>query len=520
MRVVVWLIAGLALACGVLDLFSAQSTLRTSEMLIGLSLIVVSIGLSQRKRRAWLAGLALSTFSLTIELPANSLDVSLLAPAILLGLLWALRSLYTVHSGTPSLRQDGVKLALAVAAAYSYGAIGFWLLETAEFHRDFHWHDSLRQAALFLTFIGDSVTIPHTAYSRWFLGSLESLGVALLALAGLILFRPVAYRLQQRAQELEKATELVNRHGRAVQDYFKIWPDKSFYFHPTGEAFLAYRVSRSFAVVLGDPVGPRELLPDIVARFEEYCRSNGWRVAFHQALPEFLSEYEALGFRRLKVGDEAIVDIPGFSLAGPTRKQLRNTVTKLERLGITTEWKDAPLDDVTIAQARAISQEWLSLPGNRERQFTLGWFDAAALRNTPLLIALDAGGRMLGFVNVVASYRAGEVSVDLMRRSTTAPNGLMDFLFVKLIEEARKRGNERVNLGMAPMAGFQPGEVAGRVERAVHTFCQNHDAGFRFRGLKEWKAKFATEWEPRYALYRRAADLPALGLALARVSER
>ena len=107
-----------------------------------------------------------------------------------------------------------------------------------------------------------------------------------------------------------------------------------------------------------------------------------------------------------------------------------------------------------------------------------------------------------------------------MRRGSAAPNGLMDYLFVKLIEEAGLRGYDRVNLGMAPMAGFQAGEAAGHIERAIHAFFQNHDAGFRFRGLKEWKAKFATGWEPRYAVYRRNVDLPALGLALARVSER
>ncbi len=515
-----WLITALALGNGVLDLFSAQSTLRTSEMVGGLALIVVSIGLAQQKRSAWLAAIGLCIFSITLKLSSAALDGNALPLAALLGLLLPLRGSYRVRSAAPSLKEGGLRIALAVAAAYAYGAIGFWLLRPSEFHQNFRWLDAIRQTSLFLTFIGDRATVPHTAYARWFLGSLESLSAALLVLAGLILFRPVVYRLNRRVQELETAMSLVKRYGRSVQDYFKLWPDKSLFIHPTGEAFLAYRVGRRFAIVLGDPVGPRELMPGMIALFEDFCRMNGWRVAFHQALPEFLSEYEALGFRRIKVGDEAIVDVRGFSLAGPARKQLRNTVTKLERLGVRTEWKSAPLSDEIIEEARAISQEWLSLPGHRERQFTLGWFDPASLRQTPLLVARDAQGRMLGFVNVVESYRAGEVAVDLMRRGSDAPNGLMDFLFVKLIEEAARHGFDRVNLGMAPMAGFHAGEAAGRVERAIHKFFQSYDAGFRFHGLKEWKSKFATAWEPRYAIYRRTLDLPALGLALARVGER
>jgi phosphatidylglycerol lysyltransferase len=71
---------------------------------------------------------------------------------------------------------------------------------------------------------------------------------------------------------------------------------------------------------------------------------------------------------------------------------------------------------------------------------------------------------------------------------------------------------------MAPLAGFQPGERTRADERAIHAFFQRWNVGFRFSGLKEYKSKFATLWEPRYAMYRNALDLPRLGLALARVS--
>jgi len=33
------------------------------------------------------------------------------------------------------------------------------------------------------------------------------------------------------------------------------------------------------------------------------------------------------------------------------------------------------------------------------------------------------------------------------------------------------------------------------------------------------RAKFATDWEPRCAIYRSALDLPKLGVALSKVSE-
>ena len=460
----------------------------------------------------------MSALSLAIELPPARMDRQIIAPIVLLALLLVARRCFSEGSGVPSLKEEGLRIAAAATAAYVYSALGFWLLEEVEFHHNFHWAEALRQAALFLSLVGGGI-LPHTAYARWFIGSIHTLTFAVLAYAGWALFRPAVYHFQQRAQELSIAQALVERYGRSVQDYFKVWPDKSFFFHPSREAFLAYRVGRGVAVVLGDPVGPTNLLPETIRRFENFCRSKGWRVAFHQILPESLPVYESLGYRHMKVGDEAIVDAGEFSLAGSARKQLRNTVSKLERQGVRAEWLTAPLSPEILAEAGEVSKEWLGLPGNRERQFTLGWFREEVLRETPLLAARDKDGRMLAFLNPVESYRGGELSVDLMRRRSDAPNGVIDFLFVKLIEQAREDGYERVNLGLAPMAGFRPGEEADRLERALHGFFQKSNHGFRFRGLKEWKGKFATEWEPRYAAYRHTLDLPALGLALARVSE-
>jgi lysylphosphatidylglycerol synthetase-like protein (DUF2156 family) len=42
---------------------------------------------------------------------------------------------------------------------------------------------------------------------------------------------------------------------------------------------------------------------------------------------------------------------------------------------------------------------------------------------------------------------------------------------------------------------------------------------FSFGGLRAYKAKFASRWEPRYVIYRNALDLPKLGIALGKVSE-
>jgi phosphatidylglycerol lysyltransferase len=69
------------------------------------------------------------------------------------------------------------------------------------------------------------------------------------------------------------------------------------------------------------------------------------------------------------------------------------------------------------------------------------------------------------------------------------------------------------------MSGFEEREDASPEERAVHFFFERLNFLFSYRGLKQYKAKFATSWEPRYAVYRTVLELPQLILALGRVSE-
>jgi phosphatidylglycerol lysyltransferase len=172
-----------------------------------------------------------------------------------------------------------------------------------------------------------------------------------------------------------------------------------------------------------------------------------------------------------------------------------------------------------LATLKEISDEWLRLPGRRERQFTLGRFEPGYVHSTPIVLAEDVEGRAFAFLNRIPSYVPGEATIDLMRHRTEIPNGIMDFLFVRLFLELKEQGFTRFNLGMAPMAGFQEREEASAEERAIHFFFQHLNFLFNYSGLRAYKAKFATSWEPRYLIHQHPLDLPAVALALGRISE-
>jgi len=97
--------------------------------------------------------------------------------------------------------------------------------------------------------------------------------------------------------------------------------------------------------------------------------------------------------------------------------------------------------------------------------------------------------------------------------------GVMDYLFVKLLLRDRAEGYTRFNFGMAPVSGFREREEASAMERAVHQLSRRLMFFFSFAGLKAYKAKFTSPWEPRYEIYRYALDLPRVGIALGEVSK-
>jgi phosphatidylglycerol lysyltransferase len=336
--------------------------------------------------------------------------------------------------------------------------------------------------------------------------------------SGFALFRPMLYRFHMVPRERAMARGIVQHYARTPLDLFKLWPDKCYFFSPSQRCVIAYRVANNTAVALGDPVGPKAEIGATAREFVEMCRKNGWAVAFYQTLPDFLPVYRRLRLKRLKIGDDAMVDLPHFSLQGKSKRELRCKVRQLEAMGIHSREFQPPVPDDIIAQLKAVSDQWLRIPGRRERSFTVGQFDPDYLRSTPVLVVVDSVGTVLAFINLISVGRS-EITGDLMRRRTDAPNGTMDYLFIKLFLYARERGYARVSLGMAPMTGFQKSEEATMEERAIHRLFQKLDFLFSFRGLYRYKAKFATSWEPRYLVYGNVLELPRTALALRRLSE-
>jgi phosphatidylglycerol lysyltransferase len=534
----VWLLVGVALVNGLLQIsralvgpydqhwailrllpFGLHYWSRSLSLIFGFALLYLSFNLLRRKRVAWwLAVLssAVAAFHGVYGLPWYAVFTSV----VMLGLLLLFRDKFTVHSEPRSIMRGFGVIAVSVVLVLAYGTAGFWLLDEQDFGIDFHLSEAFVRTLRAYTLIGNGDLVPRTYQGTWFLYSLGLTGIIVGGFAAYSLFRPLAYRLGTLPHERQEAKVILEWHGTSSLDFFKLWPDKSYFFSENQGTLIAYKQATGVAIALGDPVGPEQELEATTRAFVRYCSENGWSVAFHEVLPSLLPMYRRLGLRVLKIGEEAMIDLEHFRSHTAERKSFRRIRRKFQSEGYRLIRYAPPHRWALLNEVEEISQEWLSLPGRRERSFTLGSFERSYLGETPLFVVRDPHGHPLAFVNEIPSYREGEATIDLMRYRLEMPNGTMEYLLTELMLTLREEGYRRFDLGLAPLAGVgdQPG--ATLQERALSQLYERLTRFFSYKGLRFYKAKFEPDWEERFLVYGVGPlALARVGVALTRVTE-
>lgn len=318
-------------------------------------------------------------------------------------------------------------------------------------------------------------------------------------------------------QNQKHASEILTKYGKEALDYFKLKKDKSIFIFQ--DTLIAYKICGGDIVVLGDPVGPESQIGMAISSFNDFCKEHGWQLSFFQTSDRQLKAFSDGGFDRIKIGSEAIVDLENFDLVGPKKKDFRNRIRKLEKLGFFTKIYNGNISQELLSQLKTISDEWLDEPNRIERGFSLGYFNQEYINESQIMTVENEAGEIVAFVNIINSYKSNEMTIDLMRKCKTAPSGVMDYLFVKAILELKERGYSSLSLGLAPMSGFQAGEKTSFAELTVHSIFKRLNFLFNYQGLKVFKDKFATSWEPKFLVFKSIHQLPQLALSIKKILE-
>lgn len=445
----------------------------------GVALLFVARGMLMRLDAAWWAGLGLAVLGLVLALPKG---IALSEAALLASLAAALalsRKQFTRKASLLAVPFSGGWLLAMAAIVAAVTVLLFFVYQDVDYARELWWQ---------FEFDG------HAPRS---LRALVGVAVLALALALRQLLRPPPPPMAlPDASELARA-EVVVRTQDSADAGLALTGDKHLLFSESGDAFVMYgRQGRSW-VALFDPVGPRAQCQELVWRFLERARDCGARGCFYQVRADTLPLYLDAGLRLFKLGEYAYVPLADFSLQGKRRSNLRNSVNRCEREGLSFEVIETEVVATVLDELRAVSDAWLARHRTAEKRFSVGAFvDGYILRHPVAVVRRE--GEIIAFATLLVTAQKREASVDLMRHRDDMPNGTMDFLFARLMLHFSAQGCERFGLGMAPLSGMAGHALAPYWHRLGRMLFAHGENFYNFRGLRAFKEKFDPQWEARY----------------------
>ncbi|MGW2716677.1 bifunctional lysylphosphatidylglycerol synthetase/lysine--tRNA ligase LysX [Streptomyces sp. NPDC001492] len=342
-------------------------------------------------------------------------------------------------------------------------------------------------------------------------------GALALLNAAATLFRSQRLEGALHGDEEPRIRALLKAYGE--QDslgYFATRRDKAVVFSPSGKAAVTYRVEAGVCLASGDPVGDREAWPHAIAAWLDVARRHAWAPAAVGASEDGARAFARAGLGALQLGDEAILHVPDFDLDGRDMRVTRQAVHRVRRTGAHCRIRrHATLTDEEMEEVIDKADAWRDTETERGFSMALDRLGDPADGDCLLVEALSEDGRLLALLSFVPWGRDG-VSLDLMRRDRSAPNGVMEFMVAELCEAAPKLGIRRISLNFAVFrSAFEEGARigAGPVLRLWRRLLLFFSRWWQLEALYRSNAKYQPEWYPRFICYGDAGSLARIGLA-------
>uniref|UniRef100_UPI004048AB3D phosphatidylglycerol lysyltransferase domain-containing protein n=1 Tax=Mariniflexile sp. TaxID=1979402 RepID=UPI004048AB3D len=484
----------------------------------GAFMLVVAIFLIKGLRNAWFTAMLLTALSLIAHLTKGiDWEEAILALITLCSLLYT-RKQYFIKNDRAFANQTWFTAIVTFVSVLIFGTIGFYFMERHHFNADFSLWESFEESVSSF-FLLNVDLMPTTSFAKVFLFGMHVLGVLTMGFWGYLFLKP--YIIKQDATVGENylhAKQLLEKYGSGSLDYFKVYPDKQFWFNASKTAFVSYKISGSYAIVLENPVAEdTETLKKSVVGFDAYCKTHALRKAFYRVPESDIEVYKELNKKVMKIGAVAVVDLETFNLEGGDKKPLRNAFNKISKSGLLFKKYLPQQKEGFLQQLKTVSNEWLKDMEREEMLFSQGIFDENELKKQTIYTIESIEGKIYAFVNMIPSYKKGEANFDLMRKSTDAPNGTMDFLFINMFLELKQEGYKTCDLGMVFLSGIK--EPQNIQERVIKVTYENIKRFSQYKNLYHFKEKYNPSWSATYLVYDDVVDLVFIPNALKNVME-
>jgi lysyl-tRNA synthetase class 2 len=498
-----------------LELPQDATTAAAAMVLVtGVLLVLVAAGLRRRKRRAWQLAVCATVVLTLSHLGLKHVFAAGVVSVVLLVGLMATRKYFIALPDPVTGRWRAIWVFVQLVLA-GFG-INLVLLSVASraVLKPMTFPDRVAESALALV----GVSGPGVFRGMWLedltaaVGLLFGIGATLLA--AYFLLRSAEPSPQLSPVEIERLRGLLAEHGeRDSLGYFALRHDKFAVFSRSGKAALTYRVIAGVAVCSGDPLGDHEAWPGAIEEYLEVCRLHGWVPAAMGCSELGATVWARFDLEVLEIGDEAIVDVEGFTLDGRVMRGVRQAASRTKRAGYKVLVRKAEdLKPGELSELVALAANWRGTDTERGFSMALGRMGDEG----SVLVTAEQGGRVRGLLQFVPWGLHG-LSMDVMRRDRTADNGINELMIAELLIAMRDHDVRHVSLNFAAFrALLEQGHRigAGPVAKTAAKLIRLVSRWIQIESLYRFNAKFQPRWVPRYLVYPGVRELPRVGIAV------
>lgn len=348
--------------------------------------------------------------------------------------------------------------------------------------------------------------------------------LGLVALAAIIrqAMKPARLWVVPGEEEIDRAEAFARQHASSADPLLVGAGDKGVWFYEPTEGRTAgmvlYQRYGDKLLVFKDPVLATGVRPSaLIEAFLRYTDTIDVDVVFSMISTAWMGHLHDFGYHFLKVNEEAVVPLTGFTLAGGASAGFRRTIREVEKAGVSFRIMEPPFDPDTVHRLREVSDSWLATKGGHELQFSACYFSPAYLQRNRIAVAVDGEGKIVGFINILTTRPGGPATVDFMRFIPGVVNNIMDYLLIKAMSTLAEQGYASFSLGGAPLSDVGTRKTSRLPERMLHQFSTKAERMYNYQGLHHYKSKFHPEWEARYLAYEQGWDWASALIANARL---
>jgi phosphatidylglycerol lysyltransferase len=399
---------------------------------------------------------------------------------------------------------------------FVYAFFGFYLFQ-GQFSNPVNINNIVADYLFSITGVGQEILIPLSRNALWFTDSISIVSIVIFFYSLALLFQPLIENTKITHQEKIRLRDLILHNGENSVSYFALMDDKQYFFNSSKTCVIAYKIRNGVALALGDPIGESKL--ERTYCIEQFVADNtkkDLKTAFYNTGESMSLIYEGLGYKSIKIGEEALIPTNTFTLNGSAMADVRHEVNKIKReQGIFAWYTMDTIPWKYVNEINSIHYAWTRQKKSLQLTYSLDYFPFPIEENAFIQIIKGQNERIWGILSYFPFNGGKGMVLDFMMRASGSPHGIIEAGINEAIEFFKARGIHFLSLGMAPLSDIDVKSENNVTQKAKNLIFENFNQFYQYKSLFKFKSKFNPLWLHKYLVYKNEIDLPAIIIAVA-----